>query len=71
MPTTTFCPPHPALLIPEIVSHILAFVAPDSTATTKKRAFVGLLQCLRVNQLWHDCAARLLWRDVSFDESNY
>ncbi|KAI9264055.1 hypothetical protein BDA99DRAFT_508261 [Phascolomyces articulosus] len=59
---------HPALLIPEIVSHILSFTLPDET---NEHGFGDVLQCLQVNNLWHDCAARLLWRNVTFDESSY
>ncbi|KAG2219734.1 hypothetical protein INT45_007773 [Circinella minor] len=69
--------PHTALFIPEIINHILSFILPTnniitSTTTTKEDySCKDLIECLCVNTFWHDCAARLLWRDVAFDESNY
>ncbi|KAI8150292.1 hypothetical protein BJV82DRAFT_504137 [Fennellomyces sp. T-0311] len=61
-----FAPPHAALSIPEIVTHILSFIS----AADSKQA-VSLIQCMRVSRLWHECAFRLVWRDVVFDESKY
>ncbi|KAI8058797.1 hypothetical protein BDF21DRAFT_390577 [Thamnidium elegans] len=62
---------HLALRLPEIVSHILSYLAiPYHYDDTNKTKIYQLIHpCLFVNPLWHDCATRLIWRSVTFEDS--
>ncbi|KAI7869864.1 hypothetical protein BDF14DRAFT_1721765 [Spinellus fusiger] len=55
---------HLVVCLPEIVSHILSYVHESDT----KKPYAVLYPSLLVNQLWHDCASRLLWRELTFDD---
>ncbi|CAO3637475.1 unnamed protein product [Mucor hiemalis] len=62
---------HLALRLPEIVNHILSFlVIPyQYDENNKVKIYQFIYQSLLVNSLWHDCATRLIWRTVTFEDS--
>ncbi|KAI9024384.1 hypothetical protein CLU79DRAFT_845014 [Phycomyces nitens] len=58
--------PHLVVCLPEIVSLILGHLQPsDLTKTTYSALYPSLL----VNKLWHDCASRVLWRELVFEDT--
>ncbi|KAI7869980.1 hypothetical protein BDF14DRAFT_1722046 [Spinellus fusiger] len=57
---------HLALCLPEIVTYIFSFLDCQPETSLKDS---GLLACLVVNRLWHDCAMPSVWRRVEFEES--
>lgn len=62
--------PHLAVCLPEIVSHILSFLAPAQCQDEpKKKTYVDLYPCLLVNRLWHDSASRIVWRRAYFEDT--
>lgn len=63
-------PAHLALHLPEIVSHILSYlVIPYQYDELKKIKFYQhIYPCLFVNVLWNDCATRLIWRHITFED---
>ncbi|GAN09211.1 hypothetical protein MAM1_0250c08733 [Mucor ambiguus] len=63
--------PHLALRLPEILNHILSYlIAPyQSDDSNKAKTYQHIHACLAVNVLWHDCATRLIWRHITFDDS--
>ncbi|KAI7884115.1 uncharacterized protein EV154DRAFT_574694 [Mucor mucedo] len=67
--TTAVC--HLALRLPEIVNHILSYLAVPYhyDETNKTKIYQYIHPCLLVNSLWHDCATRLIWRAVTFEDS--
>ncbi|OBZ90945.1 Antagonist of mitotic exit network protein 1 [Choanephora cucurbitarum] len=62
---------HLALRLPEIVSHIMYFLtAPyQYDENNKAKTFQYIYPCLFVNVIWHDCALRLIWRHITFEDS--
>ncbi|KAF7732555.1 Antagonist of MEN (Mitotic Exit Network) [Apophysomyces ossiformis] len=64
---------HLAVRLPEIVAHILSYLAASIPHDDNHRQYKNtcgyLYPCLFVNHLWHDCAQRLLWRHVLFDDT--
>ncbi|KAI8067154.1 hypothetical protein BC940DRAFT_239312 [Gongronella butleri] len=75
---------HLIFQLPEIVEQIMQHVAPQryqhhgpgsssSSSSYSSRAhskgIKELAACLYVNWLWHDCASRLTWRHISFDDT--
>ncbi|ORX61358.1 RNI-like protein [Hesseltinella vesiculosa] len=75
-------PCHLIFQLPEIVEQIIQHVAPHryqhfgpgtSNSSYQQRALTKcnkeLLPCLYVNWLWHDCASRLTWRHISFEDT--
>ncbi|GAA5795417.1 hypothetical protein HPULCUR_000774 [Helicostylum pulchrum] len=62
---------HLALRLPEIVSHVLSYLAIPYhyDETNKTKLYQLIYPCLLVNPLWHDCATRLIWRSVTFEDS--
>lgn len=67
--TTPVC--HLALRLPEIVNHILSYltVPYHYDENNKTKIYQFIYPCLLVNSLWHDCATRLIWRSVTFEDS--
>ncbi|KAL9537448.1 hypothetical protein MBANPS3_011764 [Mucor bainieri] len=63
--------PHLALRLPEIVNHILSYVIVpyQSDDSSKTKTYQHIHACLTVNVLWHDCATRLVWRHITFEDS--
>jgi hypothetical protein len=64
-------PAHLALQLPEIVNHILSYlVIPyQFDESNKIKIYRNIYSCLLVNALWHDCATRLIWRHVTFEDT--
>ncbi|KAI7902354.1 uncharacterized protein BX663DRAFT_510841 [Cokeromyces recurvatus] len=65
---------HLALQLPEIVGHILSFLVhsthhEDTESIIKSKLYKDIHSCLFVNSLWHDCASRILWRHVLFEDT--
>lgn len=62
---------HLALRLPEIVNHILSYLAIPYhyDETNKTKIYQSIYPCLLVNSLWHDCATRIIWRSVTFEDS--
>ncbi|KAI9317667.1 hypothetical protein BX666DRAFT_1857129 [Dichotomocladium elegans] len=73
---------HKAIQLPEIVSLIIRhlFDPPQIPATSqhsksnihgvsRKRTYQWIYPCLFVSQLWHDCAARVMYSTIVFEES--
>ncbi|KAI8340031.1 hypothetical protein BC941DRAFT_348634 [Chlamydoabsidia padenii] len=66
---------HLAVQLPEIVSHILFYIAPYSDPDSKQYSVIHrykrhLIPCLLINRLWHECALRHLWRHVIFENTS-
>lgn len=63
--------PHLALRLPEIVNHILSYlIAPyQFDESSKTKMYQQIHPCLFVNVLWHDCATRLIWRNITFEDT--
>ncbi|CAO0802455.1 unnamed protein product [Mucor circinelloides] len=63
--------PHLALRLPEIVNHILSYlIAPyQLDDSNKTKVYQHIHACLFVNVLWHDCATRLIWRHITFEDT--
>lgn len=64
-------PSHLALELPEIVNHILSYLVKpyQFDENSKTRIYQNIYPCLLVNALWHDCATRLIWRYVTFEDT--
>jgi hypothetical protein len=62
---------HLALELPEIVNHILSYlVIPyQFDESNGAKMYQYIYPCLLVNALWHDCATRLIWRHVTFEDT--
>lgn len=62
---------HLAIRLPEIVSHIISYlVIPyQYDENNKIKIYQQIYPCLFVDSLWHDCATRLIWRSVTFEDS--
>ncbi|KAI9366254.1 hypothetical protein BD770DRAFT_311411 [Pilaira anomala] len=62
---------HLALRLPEIVNHILSYLAIPYhyDEINKTKIYQSIYPCLLVNSLWHDCATRIIWRSVTFEDS--
>ncbi|KAL0085730.1 hypothetical protein J3Q64DRAFT_1886784 [Phycomyces blakesleeanus] len=58
--------PHLVVCLPEIVSLILGHLQPSEL---NKTTYSVLYPSLFVNKLWHDCASRVLWRELTFEDS--
>ncbi|KAI7899280.1 uncharacterized protein BX663DRAFT_522066 [Cokeromyces recurvatus] len=66
---------HLAVSLPEIVYHILSFLINHPLSSlcqeeSKKKVYTDIYPCLIVNRLWHDCASRILWRNVFFENGD-
>ncbi|CAO3686971.1 unnamed protein product [Rhizopus stolonifer] len=64
--------PHLALHLPEILSHIFSFLVPNHTPEdSKQKLCTHLFSCLFVNHTWHHYAAKIIWRNVCFEDKQY
>lgn len=62
---------HLAVRLPEIVAIILEHVARSKGCRSSigKKPSASIYQCLLVNRLWHYCAARIVYRHLTFEDT--
>ncbi|ORY97193.1 hypothetical protein BCR43DRAFT_545237 [Syncephalastrum racemosum] len=60
--------PHIAVGVAEIVEEILHALVDFAHEPGNRRRHAQLQPCLTVCRLWHACAARILWRELTIDE---
>ncbi|CDS14359.1 hypothetical protein LRAMOSA06528 [Lichtheimia ramosa] len=63
---------HLVFRLPEVVNLIVQYLVKDyDTSSPSKPLFDWIYPCLFVNHLWHDCAARNMYRTITFGQGQH
>ncbi|KAI7886153.1 RNI-like protein, partial [Lichtheimia hyalospora FSU 10163] len=63
---------HLVFRLPEVVNLIIQYLVKDyDTSSPSKSLFDWIYPCLLVNHLWHDCAARNMYRTLTFGQGQH